>query len=135
MLDDATGFGWYRDGRRGIYVRYHGSESEMVAIDLETGEERSLFVGPFIEMDVAPDGHAVAFCYGRGHMAMGIAVLKLEEASEPGGLPRAIGEPEYVVATKGTWHVHNGGWSPDSKQIVYTRDMDYGDIYELVERR
>jgi hypothetical protein len=40
-----------------------------------------------------------------------------------------------VVETTGTWHVHNGGWSADSRQIVYTRDMDYGDIFELVERR
>jgi len=134
-IDNATGFDWYRDSRHGIYTRYHGSESEMVAVDLETGRERSLFVGPFIEMDVAPDGTAVSFCLGQGHMAMGLAVLKLEPPSEPGGLPRAVGEPEYVVATTGTWHVHNGGWSADSKQIVYTRDMDYGDIFELVERR
>jgi len=135
VLDNATGFDWYRDSRHGIYSRHHGSESEMVAVDLETGEEQSIFVGPFIEMDIAPDGSAVAFCYGRGHMAMGLAVLKLEPPSEPGGLPRAVGEPEYVVATTGTWHVHNGGWSADSKQLVYTRDMDYGDIFELVERR
>ena len=133
--ENVTGFDWYRDSRHGIYARHHGGESEMVAIDLETGREQSLLVGPFIEMDVAPDGSAVAFCYGRGHMAMGLAVLKLEPSSEPGGLPRAVGEPEYVVATTGTWHVHNGGWSADSKQIVYTRDMDYGDIFELVERR
>ena len=107
----------------------------MIAVDLETGEEQLLFTGPFIEMDVAPDGTAVAFCLGQGHMAMGLAVLKLEPPSEPGDLPRAVGELEYVVATTGTWHVHNGGWSADSKQIVYTRDMDYGDIFELVERR
>ena len=66
---------------------------------------------------------------------MGLAVLKLEASSDPEGLPRAVGEPEYVVRTEGTWHVHNGGWSADSKQLVYTRDMDYGDIYELVERQ
>ena len=77
----------------------------------------------------------MAFCFGRGHMAMGLAVLKLEPPSEPGGLPRAVGEPEYVVRTEGTWHVHNGGWSADSKQLVYTQDKDYGDIYELVEKR
>jgi len=134
VLDNATGFDWYRDSRHGIYTRHHGSESEMVAVDLETGEEQSLFVGPFMEMDVAPDGNAVAFCYGRGHMAMGLAVLKLEPPSEPHGLPRAVGDPEYVVSTTGTWHVHNGGWSADSTQLVYTRDMDYGDIFELVER-
>jgi hypothetical protein len=40
-----------------------------------------------------------------------------------------------VVRAEGSWHVHNGGWSPDSKRIVYTHDRDYGDIYELVERR
>jgi serine/threonine protein kinase/dipeptidyl aminopeptidase/acylaminoacyl peptidase len=135
VLSSATGFDWYLDSRRGIYSRHHGSESEMVAIDLETGQEQSLFVGPFMEMDVAPDGSAVAFCYGRGHMAMGLAVLKLQPSSEPGGLPSADGGPEYVVATTGTWHVHNGGWSADSKSIVYTQDEDYGDIYELVERR
>ncbi|MEN8162516.1 MAG: protein kinase [Acidobacteriota bacterium] len=135
VLDNATGFDWYRDSRHGIYTRPHGSGSEMVAVELETGKEQSLFIGPFIEMDVAPDGSAVAFCYGRGHMAMGLAVLKLEPPSKPGGLPRAVGDPEYLVATKGTWHVHNGGWSADSKQIVYTRDMDYGDVFELVEKR
>jgi Tol biopolymer transport system component/predicted Ser/Thr protein kinase len=133
VLDDATGFDWYLDSRRGMYTRNHGAETELIAIDLGTGEERSLFIGPFIEIDVAPDGSAVAFCYGRGHMAMGLAVLQLEPSSD--GLPRAVGEPRYVVETTGTWHVHNGGWSADSKQIVYTRDMDYGDIFELVERR
>jgi Tol biopolymer transport system component len=133
VLDDATGFDWYLDSRRGIYTRNHGAETELIAIDLGTGEERSLFVGPFIEIDVAPDGSAVAFCFGQGHMAMGLAVLQLEPSSD--GLPKAVGEPRYVVETTGTWHVHNGGWSADSKQIVYTRDMDYGDIFELVERR
>ena len=136
IIENATGFDWYRDGRHGLYTRRHGSESEIIAVDLETGEEQSLFIGPLTEMDVAPDGSAVAFCSGRGHMAMGLAVLKLEPPSGPsGGLPQAIGEPEFVVATEGMWHVHNGGWSADSKSIVYTQDKDYGDIYELVEQR
>lgn len=34
-----------------------------------------------------------------------------------------------------TWHVHNGGWSVDSKRLVFTQDEDYSDIFELVERR
>ena len=57
---------------------------------------------------------------------------KVEQTSD--GLPQAVGEPRFVVPTTGTWHVHNGGWSPDSRRIVYTRDMDYGDIFELVEK-
>jgi len=120
-LEDVSGFDWYLDSRRGLIIR--------------TGREQSLFVGAFEQIDVAPDGSAVAFCYGRGHEAMGLAILKLEPGPNPDGLPRAVGEPEYVVPTEGSWHVHNGGWSPDSKRLVYTQDEDYGHIYELVERR
>jgi Tol biopolymer transport system component len=134
-LDGVTGFDWYRNGRQGLITRRRGTEEELLAVDLDSGREQSLFVGALQEIDVAPDGSAVAFCYGRGHLAMGLAVLRLEAPSDPGGLPRAVGEPEYVVPTEGTWHVHNGGWSPDSKQLVYTYDRDYGDIYELVEKR
>ena len=68
-------------------------------------------------------------------MAMGLAVLRLTPPDGPDGLPSVRGEPEYVVRTEGTWHVHNGGWSPDSKSIAYTQDQDYGDIYELVEEK
>ena len=135
LLDNVTGFDWYRDSRHGLYTRLHGSESELLAVDLETGEERSLFFGPLTEIDVAPDGSAVAFCSGRGHMNMGLVQLKLAPPSSSTGLPQATGDPEWVVRTEGSWHVHNGGWSSDSKQLVYTRDRDYGDIYELVERR
>ena len=110
------------------------AETELVAVDLETGEERSLFVGPVMEIDVAPDGSAVSFCFGRGHMAMGLAVLQLEPPSDPDGFRRPSANPS-TWSDQGTWHVHNGGWSADSKQLVYTQDMDYGDIYELVERQ
>ncbi len=135
VLADVIGFDWYIDNRRAIYTRPHGSESAMVAVDLETGREQVLYTGPLMEIDVAPDGSAVSFCFGRGHMGMGLAVLRLQVPSEPDGLPRAVGEPEPVVRAEKNWHVHNGGWSPDSKRLVYTQDMDYGDIYELVERR
>jgi len=135
VIRHVNSFDWYRDSRRVIYARRHGGHGEIVAFNLETGEERSLFIGPLAEMEVAPDGSAVAFCYGPGHMATGLALLKLEPSVDSDGLPRAVGEPEYVVRSDGTWHVHNGGWSPDSKSIVYTQDQDYGDLYELVEKR
>jgi hypothetical protein len=118
-----------------VITRLLGSETELSAVDLESGREQILFVGALQEIDVAPDGSAVAFCFGRGHFSMGLALLKLGPPSDPDGLPTAVGEPEYVVPTEGTWHVHNGGWSPDSKRLVYTHDQDYGNIYELVETR
>jgi serine/threonine protein kinase len=134
-LDGVTGFDWYLNDRQGLITRPRGTEEELLAVDLETGREQSLFVGALQEIDVAPDGSAVAFCYGRGHLAMGLALLRLEPPSDPDGLPRAVGEPEYVVSTEGTWHIHNGGWAPDSTRLVYTQDTDHGDIYELVEKR
>jgi hypothetical protein len=27
--------------------------------------------------------------------------------------------------------VHNGGWTPDSKSVVYTRDTDTANIYVI----
>jgi len=134
-LDGVREFDWYLDSRRALITRPQGSETQLFAVDLESGEERVLFVGALQEIDVAPDGSGVAFCYGRGHYSMGLAVLKLEPGDDADGLPVAVGEPEYVVSTEGSWHVHNGGWSPDSKRIVYMHDQDYGDIYELVEER
>jgi len=133
-LEDVTGFDWYRDSQRAIITRRRGSEEQLIAIDLETGYEQTLYTGALTEFDVAPDGNAVAFCFGRGHVAMGLALLRLGRPSEPDGLPRAIGEPEYLARSEGTWHVHNGGWSADSKSLVYTQDKDYGDIY-LLERQ
>jgi Tol biopolymer transport system component len=132
-LDDVSGFDWYRNSRQALITRPHGTEDELLAVDLETLEMRSLFVGALQEIDVAPDGSAVSFCYGLGHTAMGLAVLKLEPASDPDGLPRAAGEPEYLIPTEETWHIHFASWSPDSKRLVYTKDTDYGHIFELVE--
>ena len=134
VLGSVSGFDWYRDSRHAIYTRPVRSESEIVAVDLETGQEQVLFLGPLTEIEVAPDGSAVAFSLGRGHQGMGLALLRLEPASAPGGLPSAQGEPEFLVPAQDTWHVHNGGWSADSKKLVYIQDQDYGDIYELVER-
>jgi len=62
---------------------------------------------------------------------MNLHVLRLEPPATGNGLPRAIGEPEAITHGEGQWHVHNGGWSPDSKQVIYTRDTDTGDIYLL----
>jgi serine/threonine protein kinase/WD40 repeat protein len=130
-LDHVTGFDWYRSNHHAVITRRRGSEEEMIAVDLETGQEQTLFVGALTEFDVAPDGSAVAFCFGRGHTTMGLALLRLELPSDSDGLPRANGEPEYLARSEGTWHVHNGGWSPDSRSLVYTQDTDYGDIFEL----
>ena len=108
VLENVTGFDWYPDSRHAVFTRQAGSESELIVVDLETGREHTLFVGPIMEMDVAPDGSSVVFCYGRGHMGMGVTRLRFEQQPDPDGMPRAVGEPEYLVPAEGTWHAHNG---------------------------
>ncbi len=136
VLDNATGFDWYRDSRPGSTRATTGARARSIAVDLETGQERSLFVGAFHR-----DGRrtrrqrgGVLFRPGpHGHGARRV------EARATVGARRSAARGRRTASTwsetEGTWHVHNGGWSADSKQLVYTQDKDYGDIYELVERR
>ena len=79
-----------------------------------------------------PGGKGLTYCAAESHFNMNLLLMRLGEGDD--GLPRATGPPEPLTAGDGLWHVHNGGWSADSKKLVYTRDMDYGDIFELVER-
>ncbi len=106
----------------------------LLAIDPEAGREQLLFDGPHMEIDVAPDGHAVAFCGGPAHLGMKPHVLRLSSTDE-GAMLRAVGEPQLLYPLDANWHVHNGGWSPDSKSLVFTHDTDYGDLFEVIEER
>jgi len=135
LLDDVVSFDWYLDCRRVVCTLDHGRGEELVVVDIETGESKPLWRGPHAEIDVAPDGSAVMFCKGLGHLNMGLATLELVPPAEPGGLPTARGEPEEIVRPEGRWHVHHGGWAPDSKSVVYIHDADYANIYELIEQR
>jgi Tol biopolymer transport system component len=134
LLEDVQEFDWYLDSSRIVYLtggQGDGRPAQMHARDLETGREVVLFQGPHVEMQVARDGSAVSFCRSRSHYDMNLQVLRLLEPDEPGGLPSAAGEPEVVAHGRGEWHVHNGGFTPDGKAVVYTRDTDTADIYEL----
>ncbi len=53
------------------------------------------------------------------HYNMNLHLLRLEKG--PDGLSRAAGEPVALTAGDSKWHVHNGGFTPDRKSVVYTR--------------
>ena len=106
LLDKVAGFDWYMDSRRVVCTLDRGRGEELVVVDLETGESNTLWKGPHAEIDVAPDGSAVMFCRGLGHLNMGLATLALVPPEDPGGLPTARGEPVDVVRPEGRWHVH-----------------------------
>ena len=122
-------FDWYLDRNRIVYTRLHEGELELRAANLTTGEDRLLYAGPHTEMIVAPDGSAVALVKSASHFDQQLFLLRLERPLTADGLPQAIGELERLTGGQGRWHVHNGGWSPDARKIVYTQDTDDGDIY------
>jgi hypothetical protein len=62
---------------------------------------------------------------------MNLFTLRLEAHGSPGELPRAAGPPEKVTHGEGRWHTHNGGWAPDGRSVIFTRDTDAGDVFVL----
>ena len=135
-IDDVYDFDWHPDGRHVICMRQSSPKGGMMllAIDPEGGREELLFEGPHMEIDVAPDGSAVAFCGGPAHLGMKPHVLALSSTAG-GAVLKAVGEPRALYPLDANWHVHNGGWSPDSKKLVFTHDTDYGDLFEVIEKR
>jgi TolB protein len=138
VLPGVMGFDWYRDSRHVVYTRTARDGSgtlEIRVADLETGIEAILLRGPNAELVVAPDGRGVAYVHAASHQNMQLYLLRLAPPASPGELPRPVGEPRQLTRGEGVWHVHNGGWSPDSKAVVYTRDLDRGDIYVIENYR
>jgi hypothetical protein len=129
VLDGVADFGFYRDARHIIYTP--GTQAgglEMRVRDLDSEAETILVTEPHRELQVAPDGRAVSYLTSTSHFNMNLFVLRLTPTDVPDGLPLVMSKPEAVTEGKGRWHVHNGGWSPDSKQVIYTRDTDAGDV-------
>jgi serine/threonine protein kinase len=147
-LDLATGsvtlrkygvetFGWYLDREHVVYTptaRDLAGRMEMRVVNFRTGKEDVLLNEPHTELIVAQDGTAVAYCRAASHFAMQLYYLKLRPPSTESvdGLPTPEGQP--VQLTDGNYHVHNGGWSPDGKEIVYSRAIDEGNIYVIEPR-
>ncbi|MCP4262555.1 MAG: protein kinase [Planctomycetes bacterium] len=133
-LSGVRSFDWYRDSRKILCTRAStsGTDSmEMCAIDLDTGQEAILIEGSHTELIAAPDGRAVAYSRAVSHFDMDLYLLRLVPPASPSELPYRLGEPEQLTEGQGVWHVHISGWSPDSKEIVYTRTTAEGDIYVL----
>jgi eukaryotic-like serine/threonine-protein kinase len=122
-------FDWYLDSRRAVYTR-NGADGriEIIATNLDTGEEGLLLKANATELSVAPDGSSVAYNSADGHFSMNRYVLTLVRPTSAKALPHAAGAPRQVTFGKGKWHVHGGAWSPDSRWIVYTRDFDRGNL-------
>jgi len=129
-------YDWYRDSRRILYLRaMEKGLPELRAVDLESGEEAVLLQEQIMELMVSPDGRTAAYSHALSHFNMNLFLLPLQPPASPHGLPRAAGAPKQITDSRGAWHVHGGGWSPDGKRIIYTRDTDQGDIYSIENYR
>ncbi len=131
----ALGFSWYEDGHRIVYTRLTvsgRSAVELRALHLDTGEDRLLISGPIAEVEASPTGRRLSFVESTSHFMMNLHVLDLRRPPDARGLPEVAGEPYPITFGNGVWHVHNGGWAPDGRSLVYSRDRDYGDIH-LIE--
>jgi Tol biopolymer transport system component/predicted Ser/Thr protein kinase len=133
-------FDWYLDRERVIYTPIPDNgegRMEMRVANLRTGKEKLLLEGPHTMASVTRDGLAVAFCRAATHNALQLYYLKLRPPAPDSadGLPTPEGQPVQLTDGYGDYHVHNGGWSPDGREIVYTRDLDAGDIYVIEPRK
>jgi Tol biopolymer transport system component len=130
VIDNVSAFALMPDPK---YVVYASEEAgnQLRVMNIETGKSAVLLDAPFGEPQVSPDGRMISYCSAISHSNMNLFILTLDPPASPGALPRAKGEPRAITAGHGEWHVHNGGWSPDSKQVIYTRDTDTADIYLL----
>ncbi len=131
-------FDWYLDSRRVVFTRQDSDRRgpvEMVAANLETGEQAILVKGPSAELVSAPGGRAILYCYAPSHFNMQLHLLRLMPPATPAGLPRVVGAPQPLTFPTGPSHVHTGGWSPDGRWIVSTRDVDQGDLYVIQNYR
>ena len=128
-LSGVLRFDWYLDSRRVIYTR-NGSDGriEMVGAHLDTGKERLLLKANVTELSVATDGRSIAYNSADGHFSMNRYVLPLGPSTSAEEFPPAAGAPRQVTFGRGVWHVHGGAGSPDGRWMVYTRDIDRGNL-------
>jgi Tol biopolymer transport system component len=135
LLRGVLGFEWYRDSRRIVYTRESPDEPgarELCAANLASGEEAILQRGNHLEIATARDGTGVTYVSGASRFDPSLWLLRLDPGSQTARLPKPVGKPAKIVSVSSGGYPRNGGWSPDGKAIVYTRERHDADVY-LIE--
>jgi hypothetical protein len=100
---DATYFAWLDQNTAVV-----GYKRELKALDIDSGESRTLLSARFIDYELSPDGQRIAYLALSGDGAAALHVAK------------ADGSDDRILAEGGglNWF----SWSPDSEHLVYNFD-------------
>ena len=137
-IESIHSFDWYQGSDMVVYNKIAKSRSEKSELrirNLVTGSDTLLYNERLTEIFVKADGTGVGFIHGPGHWNMDVYLLPLKPPSQETGFPTPIGKPIQLTNGEGKWHAHNCAWSPDGNTMIYVRDEDFGNIYQITGRK
>lgn len=90
-----------------------------------TGEDSLLYSGRLTEIFVSPSGNSIGFAYDVSYHNQSLYMLSKQDNGT------FSSEPYRLTNGEGQWHAHMATWCPDGKSIVYMKDTDRSNIFEL----
>jgi TolB protein len=137
-IENIHSFDWYQGSDMVVYNKIAKSRSEKSELrirNLKTGKDVLLHNGRLTEIFVKADGSGVGFIHGPGHWNMDVFLLPLKPPLQETEFPIPVGEPIQLTNGEGKWHAHNCAWSPDGSRMIYVRDEDVCNIYQITNRK
>lgn len=137
-IEGIHSFDWYQGSDMVIYNKIAKSKSEKSELrirNLKTGKDTLLLNERLTEIFAKADGSGVGFIHGPGHWNMDVYLLPLKIPLKESEFPVPSGDPIQLTNGKGKWHAHNCAWSLDGNTMIYVRDEDITNIYQLTGRK
>jgi len=138
VIENIHSFDWYQGSDMVVYNKIAKSRSEKSELrirNLKTAKDTVLYKERLTEIFVKADGTGVGFIHGPGHWNMDVYLLPLKRPSQETEFPTPIGKPIQLTNGEGKWHAHNCAWSPDGNTMIYVRDEDFANIYQITGRK
>jgi len=128
VIGPIHSFDWYIDSKTIVYNKIKSSEEEVPGLrirNLITGEDSLIYSGRLTEIFVSPTGNSIGFSYDVSHYNQSLYILSKQDNET------FTSEPYRLTNGEGHWHAHNATWCPDGKSIVFVKDTDRANIFEL----